>query len=1092
MGPNDEKTTCIYTLSADKALPEDNGIWKCEVTNSHGVTSATCTVRVLDTDSVEEDSRETSLPRFVETLENVVATEDTDTVFRCKTNPDAEVFDVKWYRNDIPIEGSKPGMERYYISSEEGVQQLEIRRTRPRDVGVYKCKIYNKMGWTSCDAKLFVGDQSGNMELVKYTREYEYTLVDSIKSRKALEVYDRGFNEADILLSSISDTDTMKKFLIKWQNDRDQTLCFPIHLKNKCAVEGSLTVLSCLMQGKHPSDVRWYKNNIEIFDSFKYYIKCLQGVLSLTIPNTETTDTGNYTCVVKNRQGKIYSSCYLQVEPALEFTNEVPVKPMFVKPLKRLTVNEGELINFRVTAKGFPPPGFKWFKDGLEIHDSDRIKTEVFPKGVAELTIINSTVRDIGLYTCEAHNMAGRAQSMVRVSVRDKFEQELWKGRDLDGVIVETDAKGEVNGVIETTEQERTPVYTQHVESKLFDRVPDFTMRLPTFLPIHSKQRFLLEIRCNGNPKPYVRWYKDGMQLFDENRYNILSVGDWFGLEIASARPNDAGTYTVKLENDAGQLECSCKAEMQLPVSTEVSFETDMDTVEDLSLVIAGLAAPRTELEGNTFNIAQLVPSFHLCNTEADWTTMIEKEVEVIDADEAPSFPHALPEKLTPHENDEHVHLECQVRGEPIPKIVWLKDGNDLEEGPNISWSMDPKTRIASLMIEKATLTDSGHYSCVAYSESGGHASTSADIQVLCVDTGNEDSPDGAKKTVPEFKVKLSDKETTEGEDVKLECVAEGFPAPKVKWYKNDVPIKPTIGKYTITSSIEGSHSLIIASMHMSDSDCYRCEAVNECGSEATTAHIVVQEPCFVGKDEGESPCFEGPLHNVNIEAGQTATINCVAKGTPTPSLSWLKDGIMLASEGRVSVDSDEGKGMLTITDTTVDDTGVYICIAENALGKAESCASIKINEQTVQTKDTTDSVTAEKTEDITGKQVEGQMNENQNTNEKIPESCEVQEIHQETVTEIDSKTSTLIKEETTTMVKKESMESSTMSLFTDYKKRPRFVIPPLSQWSMKDTPLKIEVEITKSPDMKVNWYHDDTLVVPGDRFKIQVQDGER
>jgi hypothetical protein len=49
-----------------------------------------------------------------------------------------------------------PGMERYYISSEEGVQTLEIRRTRPRDVGVYKCKIYNKMGWTSCDAKLFV------------------------------------------------------------------------------------------------------------------------------------------------------------------------------------------------------------------------------------------------------------------------------------------------------------------------------------------------------------------------------------------------------------------------------------------------------------------------------------------------------------------------------------------------------------------------------------------------------------------------------------------------------------------------------------------------------------------------------------------------------------------------------------------------------------------------------------------------------------------------------------------------------------------------------------------------------------------------
>lgn len=46
-------------------------------------------------------------------------------------------------------------------------------------------------------------------------------------------------------------------------------------------------------------------------------------------------------------------------------------------------------------------------------------------------------------------------------------------------------------------------------------------------------------------------------------------------------------------------------------------------------------------------------------------------------------------------------------------------------------------------------------------------------------------------------------------------------------------------------------------------------------------------EACIVGKDDGEAPCFEGPLHNVTIEAGQTATIKCVAKGTPTPTLSW-------------------------------------------------------------------------------------------------------------------------------------------------------------------------------------------------------------
>jgi hypothetical protein len=56
-----------------------------------------------------------------------------------------------------------------------------------------------------------------------------------------------------------------------------------------------------------------------------------------------------------------YTDFYTALVAALEITNEVPVKPMFVKPLKRLTVNEGELINFRVTAKGSPAPGFKWY-----------------------------------------------------------------------------------------------------------------------------------------------------------------------------------------------------------------------------------------------------------------------------------------------------------------------------------------------------------------------------------------------------------------------------------------------------------------------------------------------------------------------------------------------------------------------------------------------------------------------------------------------------------------------------------------------------------------------------------------------------------
>lgn len=1085
----------MYTLTANEVLPEDSGVWKCEISNRHGVSAATCTVRILDSGIADDEDADERLPRFVSTLENMVAPEDTDAVLICMTNPE-ENLEVTWYRNDLPVVGSNPGMERYYTFSEDGVQKLEIRRVRPRDVAVYKCKIANKIGWTSCDAKLSVKDPFECMDLVQYTRVHEYSLVDSIKGRKALDWGNRSWNDADLLISSFCETDIMKRFLIKWQNDDNGTLCFPIHLKSKCSVEGAPAVLSCLVKGRPPFDVRWYRNNAEVFDGFKYYLKNMQGILSLTIPNSEVTDTGHYQCEVRNRQGRIFTSCYLQVEPGLERSSEVPMKPMFVKPLKRLTVNEGELINFRVTAKGYPPPGFKWYKDGLEIHDSERIRTEILPGGVAELTISMATVRDIGLYTCEAHNLAGRAQSMVRVSVRDEFEQELWKGRDQDGVTIETEGKQE--STIEFIERSKPKTYTPHVESQLFERVPEFKMHLPQALSIHSKQRFLLEVKCVGNPKPNVRWFKDGIEIFEGTRFRLLSVGDWYGLEVLSASPREIGTYTVKVTNESGTVESSCSVEMSLPVCNDKEFSISQETLNEFAAFVEILAGARSQLNCDVYDIAQIVPSFHLCNTEADWTTFIEKEIEVIDADEAPSFPHALPDKLTPHENDKNVHLECQVRGEPIPKIIWLKNDADLEQGPNITWSMDPKTRIASLVIHTATVADSGHYSCVAYSESGGHATTSTDVQVLPADIVDAALLDDAKKSVPEFKVKLSDRETTAGSEVKLECLAEGFPVPKVRWYKNDTPISPTIGKYTITSSVEGYHSLIIAGVHLSDSDCYKCEAANECGVECTTAHIVVQEPCEVTELEN-SPSFENPLHNLIVNSGDTATFKCVARGNPTPCLSWKKDDQDLTDNERVSITQEDGTGTLKITDIVAEDEGLYLCIAENLLGKVESCASIKINDTT----DREDGPAGSTVKDVTPftdalQEVSDHTHSDQTVSTETARTRKTptKMIHEpeettlkETLSEVLGSTQEL--GEVTSKTVESQPEEPLDLIDIDYSRRPRFILPPCSVWSPSGSAFKLEVVVTKSPDLTVSWYHNDQLVTGG-RFKVEVQDGER
>jgi len=62
--------------------------------------------------------------------------------------------------------------------------------------------------------------------------------------------------------------------------------------------------------------------------------------------------------------------------------------------------------------------------------------------------------------------------------------------------------------------------------------------------------------------------------------------------------------------------------------------------------------------------------------------------------------------------------------------------------------------------------------------------------------------------------------------------------------------------------------------------------------------------------------------------------IPCDADGLPKPEVTWLKDGSEVATTGssRYSVRRD---GSLRLTAVTVDDSGLYECIASNEAGTA-------------------------------------------------------------------------------------------------------------------------------------------------------------
>ena len=49
-----------------------------------------------------------------------------------------------------------------------------------------------------------------------------------------------------------------------------------------------------------------------------------------------------------------------------------------------------------------------------------------------------------------------------------------------------------------------------------------------------------------------------------------------------------------------------------------------------------------------------------------------------------------------------------------------------------------------------------------------------------------------------------------------------------------------------------------------------------------------------------------------------------------------------------------------------------------------------------------------------------------------------------------------------------------------DFTKAPKITFPPMSRWLVEGKPLQFELEFTKSPDVVINWFHNDQPIDKG------------
>ncbi|OAD58515.1 Muscle M-line assembly protein unc-89 [Eufriesea mexicana] len=306
-----------------------------------------------------------------------------------------------------------------------------------------------------------------------------------------------------------------------------------------------------------------------------------------------------------------------------------------------------------------------------------------------------------------------------------------------------------------------------------------------------------------------------------------------------------------------------------------------------------------------------------------------EKSVERMYKEEVPPLApeFTLPLHDATVQEGEKFTFQCNLIGQPTPEIVWFKDGISILNNPDYLTTY--VHGICTLTIEETFAEDSAKYTCRAFNIAGS-AETSATLTVK--ETAPEEQPNP-----PVFIKELVPSVASEGSSYRMDCIVEGNPLPTVQWFKNDVNIDNS-PDYIITYN-NGEAVLKFEEVFLEDKATYTCKAVNRLGQASTSAFLNVKPAEFTS----EKPYFVTPLSNAMGRAGQRVKLECEAKGSPMPTLTWYHDGRAIEETMNLKIQTDAGRTSLIISEAFAKDAGCYTVAAKNDAGEATVSCNVSV-----------------------------------------------------------------------------------------------------------------------------------------------------
>ncbi|ROL48904.1 Matrix-remodeling-associated protein 5 [Anabarilius grahami] len=615
-----------------------------------------------------------------------------------------------------------------------------------------------------------------------------------------------------------------------------------------------------------------------------------------------------------NNQIQIHQSMNRQSSAVLPSQGSQTLPVLQMRPritaakLHTVTVNAGTDVKLPCDSVGQPKPLLTWTKvsTGAVMSTNTRIQRfEVQSNGT--FVINNVQLQDRGQYLCSARNLHGIDKMMV------------------------------------------TLVVLAHAPRMMLPRHQDVTVFLG--------DSALLECQAQGLPIPNISWVLPDRSMVrtvsdSEQKVMLFTNGT---LQVKHTNYLDKGVYKCIASNAAGADMLSVRLQIAALPPTIQEQRRENHTVSDGQSAFIHCTAkgsPSPAIRWVMFAGTQLRPSqfvnsnlfvfpngtlFIRSPTEKDSGNYECVAVNSVGVAKRSVNLQVRRNSTTARILSTSAHntvvryggqlsLNCSATGSPNPRIIWRTPSKKLVDA---YYSFDRRMKVfanGTLTIASVTEKDEGDYLCVARNKMGD------DYVLLKVNVMMKAAKIDHKS--------LSNHKVSYGGQLKVDCVASGFPNPEITWSLPDGTMVNSILQSddnwvrTKRYGMFDNGTLYLNEVGMKEEGDYTCYAENRIGKDEMKVHIKVL---------ADAPIIRNNAYSViKVPYGETAILNCSAKGEPTPTITWSSptQRVIVPVSDKYQVTND---GTLQIQKIQRFHTGNYTCSARNVVGMDKKVIYVEV-----------------------------------------------------------------------------------------------------------------------------------------------------